>query len=364
MEGCWFLQNHLRDESEMPPQGESRVRMGFAGPGVLVKTAAVRSGGVLMTAVGMAGLLFLWSCRNDEGSGGEEAGWEGGLPRLELPEERGEAGAEPGARGFLLCREENMLPAGATGRLLMRVTMLDATVRESEEGKNRLGRVSNRSRQAYGFEVRSKDELVFECTADTSEQERNFDGIVDAGPETVGPMQGEVVRLVRAGEGWAGRLRSPGEATAGQDEEIRKLEKLFDPREALAVYGAERREVGEEWEVDPDSVPGLTGGAQYEGTCRMRFDEVTDFNGLRCARIEGRVDVVGGEGFGVGSSMEIRFRGSCVIHRSLDYFVNLSEVFTGEMVVTGGRPGEGVSKTVRGPVTIMRNLTLSLPDGQ
>ncbi len=195
---------------------------------------------------------------------------------------------------------------------------------------------------------------------DLQRSKRTLGGLPQTDPPTEGALAGRTVTFGREGTAWRGTLEG-GEASEEQQLEIEALAAKLGNEEAVAMFGTEPRRVGDEWEIDPSNASILTTGGEFTGSYLLRFERVEEYEGLRCAVLEGTIDVsrrtvdrLGGE----DSGMRINARAS--IYRSLDHLENLKSEIVGNLVMSESPPLGG-SRLVRGPLRISKSVKLTLP---
>jgi len=170
---------------------------------------------------------------------------------------------------------------------------------------------------------------------DQSKMAMTMGGDPVAPKETVKPAAGKVFLLEKKEGKWVGAVEK-GEVLPGEkeeiEEEIGKMEKIFNEDEDAKLYGVEPRAVGERWDVDPRFMPGMGDMEVTGGKLSLHFKEVKEYQGELCAVVETTFDVKALSNEEEQKGMVMNLRGSGRIVRSLSLMTDFK--FTGEALFT------------------------------
>ncbi len=126
------------------------------------------------------------------------------------------------------------------------------------------------------------------------------------------------------------------------------------------MYGDSPRKVGDEWKVDP-SKTGFGEGTDLTGDYSVKFVEVKDYQGAKCAVLKATYDFKGKIESQPGSpGLGMRMKGEAVSLRSIADLQDLDVQIDATMTLDGA-PADGVTMNVEGPMKGTQKITLKKP---
>jgi hypothetical protein len=117
--------------------------------------------------------------------------------------------------------------------------------------------------------------------------------------------------------------------------------------------------VGDEWKADPAKI-GIGEGADLKGDYTVKFVEVKDINGGKCAVLKATYDFKGKPDADAGESAVMRMQGEAVSVRSIADMTDL-EVRLNATTTIDMSPAEGVSVHIAGPTGMTQKTNLKKP---
>lgn len=158
---------------------------------------------------------------------------------------------------------------------------------------------------------------------------------------------------------WSASLESGAEPTAKQKDALKKKEFTANQEADVEMYGSTPRKVGDEWKADPSKI-GIGEGAEMKGDYTVKFVEVKEVGGVKCAVLKATFDFKGNPGAGAGGPSSLAMKGEAVSVRSIADMADLEVKMTGSTTVDVS-PQEGVQVHIVGPTEMIQKSTLKKP---
>jgi hypothetical protein len=167
-----------------------------------------------------------------------------------------------------------------------------------------------------------------------------------------GPLQGETVECVKAGDGWKTTLvgKAPNRRQAFE------LEAFPPPVSSADCYPDKLVKPGHRWTVDASKLRTFLGsGVRVEsGSWERKFEKEIEVDGEPCAQIAEEFDLLGKMRDERGEWIRLEMKLTGTTRRSLRRGFSLDRRLSGTMTMTGTATegGEKVRLTVSGPVVL------------
>lgn len=216
-------------------------------------------------------------------------------------------------------------------------------------------------------EVKNKDEVIAPnkmrriIESDVSVGSMTRDGAEQKVPAKPNPLLGMPVICVKNDGKWTAELEK-GTPTEAQAEALDNMVVELSGESAFHMYGGGTpRKPGDEWKVDPAKI-GFNGGKDLKGDYSVKFVEVKDHEGVKCAVLKATFDFTGKtlEGGAGGPEMSLHMKGEATSYRSLADRVDLEVNLNGTMTVSGS-PGPAITMTMEGPLEMIQKSTVKRP---
>ncbi|BCU76577.1 hypothetical protein [Luteolibacter sp. LG18] len=154
------------------------------------------------------------------------------------------------------------------------------------------------------------------------------------------PLLNVPVTLSKADGEWTATIDGGKEPTAAQEKELSRKEKAMRKDEDVDMYGTVPRKVGDSWEVDASkALPFSEDEKDTQGTLKLTFKAVEEFQGKKCARLEGAMEMTGKTNQG----QNITMKGNVIVFRSIEDREDLKVTITGTMGMSGEIPNGSMS---------------------
>lgn len=272
----------------------------------------------------LAGLLVISGCKEKAASGGAAA--EDGGGAAVVTETAGDG-------SVVLALEEDPMPVGAVQeenfKMEIKAGKIVITMPE-QEMEGTMSIVETKKTKTEGL---AENKLRVTVVQDQKSETMEMAGQKQPAKVTVDPLEGQSLIVEKGADGvWTAMLED-GEASPEMTEALTKISKKMGDSLGTKIYGTEPRKVGDEWEMTGDDLMGIEGG---KGTFTVKLESIEEFEGERCAKLTGKMDIAGNTPAGEGAQvMEMRMSGDFTVFRSLEHRVDLSNVLTGTMEVSG-----------------------------
>ncbi len=251
---------------------------------------------------------------------------------------------------FILAREGDVMPVGQVIISDLNITMEDGSVSVHLPDQEMDGTLSIRETSKKKVEAVGERRYRHTIIEERKTQQSTMMGAEQPAKETLNPLQGlAVIAEMDENGSWTATLEA-GEATMEMEKELTKIADQMQNQSDVKVYGTVPRKVGDEW-VSSDS--DLLGIKDAEGSMKIKFEAVEDFQGERCAKLTGTLDLTGRLEDDGPDGMKMRLSGDFVVLRSLEHRVDLQNRLTGKMEMFGElepQPGIKMSMKMEGPL--------------
>lgn len=187
----------------------------------------------------------------------------------------------------------------------------------------------------------------------------NIAGQEQPTPEQPDPLLKKAILLELKEGKWTAGLEGGGEPSETQKAGLEKLAVAANTDSDYHMYGDTPRKVGDEWPVDP-SKTGFGDGAALAGTYSVKFVEVKDVDGVKCAVLKSVYDLVGKVETGNDEGLGMQMKGEAVATRSLADLTDLNVEINATMTLEGS-PEEGVAMNIKGPMKGVQKIAVKKP---
>jgi len=299
--------------------------------------------------VAISGLCALTACKKSPSESGSTSSAGGDST----------SAVDPKTAEHVLFDSSKMLPPGSVIIDTEEMEMKDCKLTMEMQGKVMEGAMTNVGSKDRIFTFNSEEKVTVVIKNDSSEGSMVMNGEAQAQPRKNDALHDKTVILTKKDGRWSGQLES-GEANEDQQKGIDKLaENLNGESDPRHIYGTTPRKVGDTWDVDTAKLSSLTKGAgKAEGTFKMTFDGIEEYQGHECAVLTADVDVTAPTGDG---DMVMKMKGKFKIRRSLKHLVDLDNQMEGVVNMTG-TINQGAGKmAIEGPMTLSQKSELKLP---
>lgn len=164
------------------------------------------------------------------------------------------------------------------------------------------------------------------------------------------------VVLTKADGKWTAKLEGDAEPTEEQKAALEKLAKKANKDQDAAMYGTEPREIGDTWNVDAKDLSFTEDDKETTGGMKFTFKGVEEFEGRKCARLEGTLELAGKTDEDKGGQ-KISLKGDVVVLRSLEDLEDLKVSLKGKMEMAGEIPNG--SMTMGGEMKIEQTAKIT-----
>jgi len=233
---------------------------------------------------------------------------------------------------FILAVKGEAMPVGKIIERDKKMELTDGEMTVNLQGKEMKGTTSITETHQEKVETLENGKYRYSIIADSKKQSTTMAGQVQDKPEEISPLVGQMVVAEKGDDGvWTAKLES-GEATAEMAPGLEKIAKNLNEDLDFRIYGTEPRKVGDTWKVEGPDLMGMKGGA---GTFNVKFEGIEDFQGVRCAKITGDIEITGTPDAENASGMKMTMKGDFVIFRSIKDRVDMQNTLTGTMEAKG-----------------------------
>ncbi|MFD0893242.1 hypothetical protein KBB96_17615 [Luteolibacter ambystomatis] len=241
----------------------------------------------------------------------------------------------------VLAKADSLPKAGTKLTASRKMAMKDATMKVSAGGQNMDGTASVTETETTTIEFASADKVKSTVTAGEKAQTTKMNGQdIPNEPQPNSLLNVPVVYTKKDGK-WTGALES-GTATAAQTKDIAKLEKKLNKPKDASVYGTSPHKVGDSWTVDAADLAFADDDNETKGSLKLTFKGIETYEGKKCARLEGPLELTGKTAADKGS-LDLSMKGDMVILRAIDEMIDMKTDFKGKMEMKGNIPGGTMS---------------------
>lgn len=261
---------------------------------------------------------------------------------------------------YVLAKKNDVPPVGTVLTKDFSMGMKDGKVKISAGGQQIDGTMNRGETKKETAEVLSATKIK------TTLLEQKIEGAMIVNGEEQDTSEPEdallktpVIMELKAGK-WSATLESGAEPTAEQKTSLEKAAKEANTDTNFEMYGDTPRKVGDEWKVDPAKT-GFADEADVKGDYTVKFVEVKEVDGVKCAVLKATYDFKGGLKAGDGEfSGTISLKGEAVSTRSIADMTDLEVKITATMTMEGS-PAEGVTMRVVGPTLGSQKIAIKKP---
>ncbi len=257
--------------------------------------------------------------------------------------------------GYVLARKISLPAPGKTWTKETVVSIPAGTMQISASGQEMDGSMSSKDTRTESMEAISETKARHLVTGETNEGK-----MIVAGQEQPVPRQPNALLkipvIVEFSDGkWSATLEA-GEPTAEQEKALAKLAKQCSDNNDLAMYGDTPRKPGDQWDADPSTLSSFGDAESLEGSFRVEFVEVKEYDGVKCAVLKSVFDLAGrGPEEEDAPEMTMKMKGEAVSYRSLTDLVDLNTEITASLIIEI-EPAPGVSMKIDGPMTMTQKI--------
>jgi hypothetical protein len=248
--------------------------------------------------------------------------------------------AEVAPGTYVLAKEGTTHAPGTKFTTTNEMLMKNGVMKVNAGGQTMEGTMESTERETQTVEIIAADQKKIVVTQSESIQKAKM------GDQEMPPQNKTHVLLnlpvtySRANGKWTAALSS-GEATAEQTQKMEANAKALD--DDAAVYGTEPRKIGDTWKSDASKLGSFNSeGMDMQGEVELTFKGVETYEGKKCARLEGTMNISGKSAPEQGGQ-DVSFKGTVQILRSLDDLEDLKAEFKGAMEMKGEMPGGDMS---------------------
>lgn len=239
----------------------------------------------------------------------------------------------------VLAKADSLPKAGTKLTTTRKMGMKDATMKINAGGQNMDGTANVTEAETSTVEFISADKVKSTVTAGEKVQAMKLNGQdMPNEPQPNALLNVPVVYTKKDGK-WTGALET-GTATDAQTKEIAKFEKKLNKPKDVSVYGSSPHKVGDTWTVDAADLTFTEGDKDTKGTLKLTFKGIETYEGKKCARLEGPMELTGKTDEEQGGQ-DLSMKGDMVILRAIDEMIDLKTDFKGTMGMKGTIPGGG-----------------------
>ncbi|MGC4015800.1 MAG: hypothetical protein QM755_14935 [Luteolibacter sp.] len=250
--------------------------------------------------------------------------------------------------GVVLAKGDGLPKPGIKLTTSRSLAMKGGEVKIVASGQNMEGTMDMTDSETADIEFLSADKVKYTIKAGEKVQAMKLNGQNVPNEPQPSPLLGKTVIYTKSGSKWTGALES-GSPTPPQAKEIEKYEKKLEKSSDAAVYGSAARKVGETWTVDGANIPFAGNDGDTKGTLKLTFKGVETYEGRKCARLEGTLDITGKTDADQGGQ-SISMKGDTVILRAIEEMIDVKQDFKGKMEMNGTIPGGTMSMS--GDITV------------
>ena len=263
------------------------------------------------------------------------------------------------AETYQLAKKGYVPPVGTVLTLENSMTMKDSAMTIEAQGQQIEGKASRTSSRQEISEVISPTKLRVTIKKADSQGTMTVNGQDQETPEEPEALLNHPIILELNDGKWTASLESGGEPTARQKARLNDKEKSANQESDLEMYGTTPRKVGDEWKADPSKI-GVGEGTEMKGDYKVKFVEVKEVNGIKCAVLKATYDFKGKMDPSAGKVSSLAMKGEAVSVRSIADLTDL-EVRLNSTTTVDVSPADGVAVHIVGPTEMIQKSTLKKP---
>lgn len=262
---------------------------------------------------------------------------------------------------YVLAKKNHVPAKGTSISKEFSMNMSDAAMKITAGGQEIAGSMTRLESNKETTEILSAEKIRLTATDRKVEGKMTINGQDQATPDEPEPLLNKPVVLDLKEGKWSASLEAAdAKPTAAEQKSLDKKAESANKDADFGMYGDTPRKVGDEWKVDP-SKTGFGEGTDLTGDYSVKFVEVKDYQGAKCAVLKATYDFKGKIASQPGSEgLGMRMKGEAVSIRSIADLQDLDVQIDATMTLDGA-PAEGVSMNVEGPMKGSQKITLKKP---
>lgn len=261
---------------------------------------------------------------------------------------------------YVLATDDLLLPVGKTHQVSITMEMKDASLEFSMGGNKMEGTMSQKTDSVETAEALSAEKLRHVIVSEVDTGTVVMQGQEQPTPQKTNPIAGIPV-IVENQNGKITATLENGSADDAQTAELEKIVRKYEYNEGYVMYGDTPRKPGDRWDADPAKLTNFAGGTNLSGTFSVEFKSIEEIDGVTCAKLECEFDLKGKTlADEKESEMAIAIKGKADVIRSIKDLADLDVRVSGTVNVSG-EPGEGMSMSAEGPVTMHQKTVVKTP---
>lgn len=261
---------------------------------------------------------------------------------------------------YVLAKSQYMPAVGTVATQESKKDLTEAAMTIHAQGNEIAGTMTRSQSTTSTREVLSPTKIRFLAKEQSVDDSMTVNGANRKLPAKPDPLIGKPVILELKDGKWSAAFEDGSEADEAQKSALEKIVKNANRDSDFAVYGGAPRKVGDEWKVEP-SVTGFCEDDGATGTFTVKFLEVKEIEGVKCAILKSTFDFKGKlPANGAKNEPALGIKGEAITIRSIKDLTTLEEKFTGTMTMEGSI-AEGATMKVVGPVKGSEKNTYKRP---
>ncbi len=295
-----------------------------------------------MISLAIGGGLLIASCKESSAPGAEAS-----------PSDQSTAAADPATQAHILYQNEPSLPVGAINTKTEVMSMTDARMTMTVQGREVSGTMSRTGEKIKTLTVDSDKQLTIAIIKD----ENSGGGVIDGKPlpesKETEVLHGKTIVLTKKDGTWSAQLKE-GTPDPATQKAMDKMTRHMNQPDDRIIFGSGPRKVGDTWEVDPSQLQSFAGADsdKLSVSFKVTFESIKNLDGHDCAVIVSEIDIKGKTDQG----MDIRMVGKVTVFQSLEFHTGLRFLMDGKIIMDGPN-----SMHLEGPMKIDGKATLKLP---
>jgi hypothetical protein len=258
---------------------------------------------------------------------------------------------------FVLAKEGFVPPVGTILTKRSGTTMKDSVIRFESAGRKSEGRTSITETSEETTEVLSPTRIRRILLNKNHEEKTTINGADQEPTKIPDPLFNIPVFLDKSGGKWAATLASGEKPDELQQKALAKLAGEFNSERNFALYGGGVHKPGDEWKVDGSKV-GYTGMTDLSGEYVVKFVEVREFQGKKCAVLKIEIDTKGKrEPEGNGQPLNMHVKADSTVFLSINDLVDLDGEISGTITSEGSLPHHVLLK-IEGPMELSQQISI------
>ncbi|BCU76576.1 hypothetical protein [Luteolibacter sp. LG18] len=240
---------------------------------------------------------------------------------------------------YVLAKKDHTPKAGSKHVESKKMAMKNGTLKVKAGEQAMEGTCAITETETEAVEYVSADKVKRLMTVGEKSQKMTMNGQELPDEPHPNPLLKVPVTLTKADGEWTATLDDGKEPTDEQETALSKHEKNMDKSESVTMYGTEPRKVGDTWTVKAADMPFAQDQEDTEGSVKLTFKAVEDYQGKKCAHLEGPMEIKGKSAEG----QSISLKGNVIVYRSIEDLVDLKVSLDGKMEMSGDIPNGSMS---------------------